>query len=127
MKGPQESIAQRLRRAMETNGKRQADLVREAGLDRGAVSSYLSGKYEPKQKAIYAMARVLNVSEAWLLGYDVPMERSLESKRNDQLAKLVAKMRSDEGFFDTVSNLAELTEEQYQSIKLLISTFKKQL
>ena len=43
------STASRLREALDASGKKQADLVRETGLDRGAVSSYLSGKYEPKQ------------------------------------------------------------------------------
>ena len=125
MKGPQESIAQRLRRAMDAKGKRQADLVRETGLDRGAISSYLSGKYEPKQKAIYALAKALDVSEAWLLGYDVPMARTDDQKKNDQLAKLIVKLRTDEGFFNTVSTLAELTAEQYKSIELLVSTLRK--
>lgn len=120
-----ESIAQRLRKAMDAKGKKQADLVRETGLDRGAISSYLSGKYEPKQKAIYKLSKALDVSEAWILGYEVPMTRTDDQKKNDQLAKLVARLRTDEGFFSTVSNLAELTAEQYQSIELLVATLKK--
>lgn len=125
MDKPKESIAQRIRKAMDAKGKKQADLVRETGLDRGSISSYLSGKYEPKQKAIYKLAKALDVSEAWLLGYEVPMVRTEDQKKNDQLAKLVARLRTDEGFFSTVSTLAELTAEQYQSIELLVSTLKK--
>ena len=67
-----ETFADRLRRAMDNAGVKQADLVRETGLDKGAVSSYLAGKYEPKQKAVAAMAKCLNVPELWLMGYDVP-------------------------------------------------------
>ena len=125
MEKNQESIAQRIRKAMDAKGKKQADLVRETGLDRGSISSYLSGKYEPKQKAIYKLSKALDVSEAWLLGYEVPMTRTEDQKKNDQLAKLVARLRTDEGFFSTVSTLAELTAEQYQSIALLVSTLKK--
>lgn len=125
MEKQHETIAQRIRKAMDAKGKKQADLVRETGLDRGSISSYLSGKYEPKQKAIYKLSQALDVSEAWLLGYEVPMDRSLESKKNDQLAKLVVRLRTDEGFFNTVSTLAELSAEQYQSIELLVSTLKK--
>ena len=120
-----ESIATRIRKAMDAKGKKQADLVRETGLDRGSISSYLSGKYEPKQKALYKLAQALDVNESWLLGYEVPMERTPESKKNDQLAKLIVRLRTDEGFFSTVSNLAELTAEQYHSIELLVSTLKK--
>jgi transcriptional regulator with XRE-family HTH domain len=125
MNKPIATISQRLREALNASGKKQADLVRETGLDRGSISSYLSGKYEPKQKAIYKMAQALDVSEAWLMGYDVPEHRTVDQKKNDQLAKLIVKLRTDEGFFSTVSTLAELTEEQYRSIELLVSTLKK--
>lgn len=123
MNRPQATIAERLKEALNKAGKKQADLVRETGLDRGSVSSYLSGKYEPKQKAIYKMASALDVSEAWLLGYDVPMRRSEEQKKNDQLAKLIVKLRSDADFYNTVVSLAELNEKQYQGVKQLISAF----
>lgn len=119
------TIAHRLKEALTAAGKKQADLVRETGLDRGSISSYLSGKYEPKQKAIYKMAQALNVSEAWLLGYDVPMERSEESKKNEKLAKLLVKMRTDEDFYNTVAALAELNEKQYRGVQQLIAAFNE--
>ena len=125
MEKPQATIAQRLREALTASGKKQADLVRETGLDRGSISSYLSGKYEPKQKAIYKMAQALNVNEAWLLGYNVPMGRTDEQKKNDLLASLVVRMRSDNDFYNMVADLAELDEEKYQSIRQLVATLKK--
>jgi transcriptional regulator with XRE-family HTH domain len=118
-------ISQRLRIALDRSGKKQADLVRETGLDRGAISCYLSGKYEPKQVAIYALAVALDVSEAWLLGYDVPMNRTAESKKNDRLAQLVAKMRSDSDFFNAVSFLAELDAAQLQTVTQLLDALRK--
>jgi transcriptional regulator with XRE-family HTH domain len=110
---------------LTASGKKQADLVRETGLDRGSISSYLSGKYEPKQKAIYKMAKALDVSESWLLGYDVPMLRTPEQKKNDQLAQLIVKMRTDNDFYNTVLALASLNEKQYQGVKQLISAFNE--
>jgi hypothetical protein len=32
--------------------------------------------YEAKQTALYLLAKELGVSEAWLMGYDVPMDRN---------------------------------------------------
>lgn len=125
MDKPIASIAERLREALAAAGKKQADLVRETGLDRGAISSYLSGKYEPKQKAIYKMSMALNVSEAWLMGYDVPMARTAEHKKNDQLAQLIVKMRTDEDFYNTVVALANLSEKQYRGVQQLITAFKE--
>lgn len=119
------TIAQRLREALTASGKKQADLVRETGLDRGSISSYLSGKYEPKQKAIYKMARALDVSESWLMGYDVPMYRTADQKKNDQLAQLIVKLRTDEDFYNTVAALAKLNEKQYKSVKDLVAAFNE--
>lgn len=125
MNKPQATIADRLREALTMSGKKQADLVRITGLDRGSISSYLSGKYEPKQKAIYKMAQALNVSEAWLMGYDVEMHRTDMQKKNDQLAKLIVRMRTDLDFYETVAALAELSETQYRGIQQLISAFNE--
>ena len=118
-------ISVRLRIALDRSGKKQADLVRETGLDRGAISSYLSGKYEPKQRAIYALAMALDVNEAWLMGYDVDMTRTAESKKNDQLTQLVARMRKDSNFFNAVSSLAELDAAQFQSVVQLLGVLNK--
>jgi len=111
----------RLREALEASGKKQSDLARETGLDKGAISSYLSGKYEPKQKAIGLLARELNVSEMWLWGYDFPMARTPEQKKNDDLVKVIAQLRKDPEFFAVVSLLADLPAEQYASLKQIIS------
>ena len=123
MEKPQTTIAERLREALTNAGMKQVDLVRKTGLDRGSVSSYLSGKYEPKQKAIYKMAQALNVSESWLMGYDVPSYRTDEQKKNDQLAKLIVRMRTDKDFYETVAALDGLTPNQYRGIQQLISAF----
>ena len=118
-------VSDRLREAMLDADKKQADLVRETGIDKGAISSYLSGKYEPKSKAIGALARALNVSEMWLWGYDVPKIRTAEQKKNDTLVDVVSKLRSDPDFFDLCTQLSELPAEEYASIKTLISALRK--
>lgn len=118
-------LRDRLSEALARKGWKAVDLVERTGVPKGAVSYYLAGKSKPKTDRLYIIAQALDVSEAWLLGYDVPMARTDDQKKNDQLAKLVARLRTDEGFFNTVSNLAELTAEQYHSIELLVSTLKK--
>lgn len=73
-----ESCGQRIAKALKIKNMRQADLCKFAEVPKSSLSLYLSGAYEPKQNRIYAMARVLDVSEAWLMGYDVPMDREKE-------------------------------------------------
>ena len=115
------STADRLRQALEDADMKQIELSRRSGLDRSAINRYLSGQYEPKQDAIHKMAKVLNVSEMWLWGCDVPKERTQAQKKNDGLVQVIAQLRKDEEFFEVVQLLAELPAEQYASVKSIIS------
>ena len=55
---------------------KQIELATRSGISKYSISHYLKGDWEGKQDAVYELARALNVSEAWLMGYDVPAERS---------------------------------------------------
>ena len=72
------TVSDRLKEAMQIKGIRQVDLCRICNIPKGAMSLYISGAYEPKQDRIYLISKALNVSEAWLIGYDVPMERQIK-------------------------------------------------
>ena len=110
---------------MDKRGLRAVDLVERTGIPKGTLSYYLSGKTEPKSDRVYLLAQVLDVSEAWLLGYDVPMARSEESKKNDVLAQLVVRLRRDNDFYNTVAALAALDEKQYRGICDLVAALNK--
>ena len=84
-------FAIRLRQAMDLKGFKASELSERAGIPKSAISQYLSGLYEAKQKNIFKLANVLDVSEGWLMGLDVPMEKS----RNDILKKIGAIPLSD--------------------------------
>lgn len=70
-----ETCGKRIEKALIIREMKQADLCRLSNIPKSSLSLYLKGAYEPKQDKIYKMARVLNVRETWLMGYDVPMER----------------------------------------------------
>lgn len=69
------TCAARIRTALTIKGMKQSDLCRLTKIPKSALSQYISGAFEPKQDRIYLMSQALNVSEAWLMGLDVPMER----------------------------------------------------
>lgn len=118
-------LKDRLREALETRKMRAVDLVDKAGVPKSAISFYLAGKSQPKADRLYKIAQALDVAETWLLGYDVPMTRSVESKKNDQLAQLIVKMRTNEDFYNTVAELATLSAKQFHSVQQLIAAFKE--
>lgn len=73
------SCADRIKTALSIRGMKQSDLCRLTEIPKSAISQYISGAYDPKQDRIYLISRALNVSEAWLMGLDVPMEREKEN------------------------------------------------
>lgn len=72
-----DDFATRLRSAMAKRGLSQSDLARRAGIDRTLISKYLGGKFKASQQNLYALSDALDVSEAWLMGHDAPMERKM--------------------------------------------------
>lgn len=81
------STAERMKIALKQSNMKQVELSRLTGIDKGSISNYLYGKYEPKSDAINKMAIALNVSEMWLWGYDVPMDRENTSPEEPKLTE----------------------------------------
>lgn len=69
-----------LLKAMDLKGITQTELCKKTNIPKSAMSQYMSGKFKPKQKRTYLLAKALDVNEAWLMGFDnVSMERGLAS------------------------------------------------
>ena len=80
----EENTAIRLKKLMDTRGLRQVDILNlaipycekyDVKMNKSDISQYCSGKTEPNQNKLFVLGAALNVNEAWLMGYDVPMER----------------------------------------------------
>ena len=80
----QERCGKRIAEALAIRGMKQSELCKLANIPKSSLSLYLSDAYEPKQDRIFLMAQVLNVNEAWLMGYDVPMEKGKKNNTNDK-------------------------------------------
>ena len=72
---------------MNATHMKQADLARATGLSKGGISNYVMGRYEPKSDIISKLAKALNCSEMWLMGYDVPMERQQNTPGESKLTE----------------------------------------
>ena len=69
-----DTFANRLNKAITLRNIKPIELSEKTGIDKSKISSYMSGRYKAKQDGVYLLAQALNVSEVWLMGYDVPME-----------------------------------------------------
>lgn len=68
------TFAQRLRECLDVRQMTQSELAKRSGISKSSISRYIKGDWEGKQSAVYGLAKALGVTEAWLMGYDVPME-----------------------------------------------------
>lgn len=114
-------IGKRIKEAMNLRGLKQTDIVKKVGINKGALSSYIRGNYEPKQSNIYKIANILNVSPAWLMGYDVPMNdksiivvEDIGDFKKGQILK-----KSDE-----IEKYSDLLEKRIEKLKNKIETAK---
>lgn len=112
-----ETTAIRLRRIMEERGLKQRDILEKAApycekykikLNKSDLSQFVNGKVVPGQWKLTILGMALGVSETWLMGYDVPMEREqptpvtedgLEDPLDKQLMEYVKKLTPDQKAF----------------------------
>lgn len=102
----------RIKEAMEIREIKQSELVEKTGIDKGQMSSYLSGKYKPKQRNINLIAQALSVDEAWLMGYDVPMDGCIHGSSETVSPKIMQyyDLLNDIGKHEATKRVMELTE-----------------
>lgn len=79
------TTADRLRELMDSRGLSQKDIIDlckpfcdqyGVKLNKSSMSQYVNGTNAPNQHKLSVLAMGLNVSEGWLMGLDVPMERT---------------------------------------------------
>lgn len=80
-----DTFQNRLLTAMNIRNMKAVDLAKATGLSKARISQYTNGVYEAKQQALYVLAKALNVSEAWLMGYDTDMDKKLYEKRSEEV------------------------------------------
>lgn len=76
-----ESFSERLKQALELRDLKPTKLSELSNINKSTISQYIQGVYQPKRARIELFAKILNVNEAWLIGYDVPMERNQQDDR----------------------------------------------
>lgn len=86
----------RLKQVMSESHLRQVDILErtlplcakyDVKMNKSDISQYVSGKVEPNQDKLFVLSLALNVSEGWLMGYDVPKSRSSSSDPAPVLAE----------------------------------------
>ena len=84
------STSERLKQLMSERNLRQVDILEKSKpfqkqlgvkMGRSALSQYVTGKSKPDDTKLYLLSKTLDVSEAWLMGYDVDIKRVPDEER----------------------------------------------
>lgn len=121
-----ENTATRLKQLMEERKLKQVDILNlslpyckkyDVKMNKSDISQYVSGKNEPGQEKLVVLGMALDVSEAWLMGLDVPKTR----KDNSEIAKedvdllwkfSLLEQRDKETILDMINVMLSKSEEK---------------
>lgn len=78
-----DSFKSRLAQIINENDLSKAEIARRIGASRSTLSGWLNGEYEANSENIYKLARLFDVTEAWLLGF-VDERQEVEIQENNQ-------------------------------------------
>lgn len=119
--------ADRIRQLMEEKNWKQVDIFNNSKpfqeklgvkLGKSAISQYVNGVQAPDQRRLALLALTFNVSEAWLMGYDVPREREATAETGYSETDL-RKMAENAKTFDG----KPLNENDIQAIQNIIEIY----
>lgn len=114
-----ETTGIRLKKIMTARNLKQVDILKmcepycrkyNVKLEKNDLSQYVNDKVQPKQDKLSILAMALNVSEVWLMGFDVPM--NYESNNDDSdiinfFNNLMESHNSDNKEIDEVRKIIE--------------------
>ena len=115
----------RIAEALSIKGWKQVDLVERTGIPKASINAWVKQNWQPKQKSLMKMAQVLGVSEMWLAGYDVPMERPVAQVKNDELVRLINIIRKDNNLQRLFISICNLTDDQRKTIESMVNELSK--
>ena len=115
----------RIAEALSLRGMKQVELCEKTGIKKSSINGWVKQNWQPKQIALMKMAKVLDVSEMWLAGYDVPMERPVEQVKMDELAQFIHIIRKDDKIKELCLSIAKLNNDQLSMVSNLVNELNK--
>ncbi len=133
------TFTERLKQRMKEENIKQVDILERSKkycemydkkLTKTDLSQYVSGKVVPGQDKLFILALVLDVSEAWLMGYNVPKERknveniNISEGENEKIMTVLEKRKDILAFVNLlVENEAEINKDDIEKSMTMIETF----
>ena len=116
------SFVERINSIMQERNISQSELSRRSGITQSTISDWVRGLYLPKQDKIDILAKSLNVSPAYLMGYD-EFDNNLFLNKKDlkELDTYMAKVEADLSSGDMMFDGKPMDKE---SLELVLSSMR---
>ena len=111
-----EIVSERIKKAMSMRGISAADLSAKSGVSEPSISQYVNAKHAPDNRAAGKLAKVLDVSPIWLMGFEnVPMIINEDTTPSPALYKSVERhiVKNEEGVSPLMADLIESLSMEY--------------
>ena len=110
-------IKDRLQEVIANQRLLVADIAKYTGIPVSSIYDYIAGRNNPPIDRVLILAKYFNVSELWLLGYEVPMKDPLKQKEPPAKIYVVANALREDFILHTATTDKELAEVVYTQLK----------
>lgn len=112
-------IGNKIREARLAKGMTQEELGDMLGVQKSAIAKYESGRVvNIKRSTLKKISDILGLRPAELIFEE-------EQKKNDVLADIIVRMRTDDEFLSLVESMYKLDAEKIDGVKQLLNAFMK--
>lgn len=119
-----DEMAKKIKDLRNANHMTLEQVANIVGVGKSTVRKWETGMIaNMRRDKIALLAKALNTTPGYLMGWEEDDDDDDESKKEDDLVEIFFRLRNDEEFFSTIKALFALSPERFQAIKNLLSSF----
>ena len=115
-------IADKIKEIRLQNKMNKSEMAKKLGIPYTTYNNYENGEREPGSIFLIKFSNIFDVSIDYLMG---TAKEFSEIKKNDTIADIILRLRTDESYLEVVKELGNLTDEQFAAVKSFLLAFKK--
>lgn len=121
--GNKKTMAKNLSYYVEQSGKTKKEIAEAIGVAASTFNEWTKGNKYPRIDKIEMLANYFGILKSDLIEEKAEEHKGMQ-KKNDVLANIIFKMRTDEDFFEAVSYMYTLDSEKLASVKQMLTFLK---
>lgn len=115
------TFAERLLQLVKEHNTNINDLANKIGIkSKSTIYRYMNAEMAPKLTTVKYASEIFNVNPLWLTGYDVPMERNLNTKLESSDISNILKFKDGESSLKLLDNYNKLNNLGKQTADIYV-------